>query len=52
MQTDKEKKYNKWIWILSIAIPVAVAALFGVSLKRLGFDVAPLSFFTAHLCNY
>ena len=44
MQTDKEKKYNKWIWILSIAIPVAVAALFGVSLKRLGFDVAPLSF--------
>lgn len=44
MLTEKEKKYNKWIWILSIAIPLAVAALFGVNLKRLGFDVEPLSF--------
>ena len=41
---EKEKKYNKWIWILSIAIPLAVAALFGVNLQRLGFDVEPLSF--------
>ncbi len=41
---DKEQKYNKWIWVLSIAIPLAVAALFGVNLKRLGFDVEPLRF--------
>ena len=44
MQTDTEQKYNKWIWILSIVIPLAVAALFGVNLKRMGFDVEPLSF--------
>ena len=43
-QTAEEKKYNTWIWILSIVIPVAVAALFGVNLKRLGYDVEPLSF--------
>jgi len=42
--TEAEKKYTKWIWILSIAIPVLVAGLFGVNLKRLGFDVEPLSF--------
>ena len=41
---EKEKKYNKWIVVLSIIIPVAVAALFGVNLKRLGFDVEPLTF--------
>ncbi len=39
-----EKKYNKWIVILSIIIPVAVAALFGVNLRRMGFDVQPLTF--------
>ncbi len=39
-----EKKYNKWIVILSIAIPVIVGALFGVNLRDLGFDVAPLTF--------
>ena len=44
LEQNVEKKYNKWIWILSIAIPLAVAALFGVSLKRLGFDVEPFSF--------
>lgn len=43
-QTNLEQKYNKWIWVLSIVIPLAVAALFGVNLKRLGFDVEPLSF--------
>lgn len=42
MQTsvDNTKKYNIWIWILSIAIPVAVAALFSVKIPgvdRLGF---------------
>lgn len=41
---DKEKKYNKWIVILSILIPVAVAALFAVNLRSLGFDVEPLTF--------
>ncbi|AXT51409.1 DUF420 domain-containing protein [Aquimarina sp. BL5] len=42
--SEVEKKYNKWIIILSIVIPVAVAALFGVNLRRLGFDVEPLTF--------
>ena len=41
---EKEKKYNKWIVALSIVIPLAVAALFGVNLKSLGFDVKPLTF--------
>lgn len=39
-----EKKYNKWIIVLSIAIPLVVALLFGVNLKKLGYDVKPLSF--------
>ncbi|WP_166962869.1 DUF420 domain-containing protein [Yeosuana marina] len=39
-----EKKYNTWILILSIAIPVVVAILFGVNLRELGFDVEPLTF--------
>lgn len=43
-QNATELKYNKWIWVLSIVIPLAVAALFGINLKRLGFDVQPLSF--------
>lgn len=43
-QLLEEKKYNKWIVILSIAIPLAVAALFGVNLRRMGFDVEPLTF--------
>lgn len=38
------KKYNKWILILSIAIPLAVALLFRVKLKDFGFNVEPLSF--------
>ncbi len=41
---NKEKKYNKWIVILSIGIPLAVAALFGVNLRDLGYDVEPLTF--------
>lgn len=44
MDHSQERKYNRWIVILSIIIPLAVAALFGVNLKRLGFDVAPLTF--------
>jgi putative membrane protein len=39
-----EQKYNKWIWILSITIPLVVALLFGVNLRKLGYDVEPLSF--------
>lgn len=39
-----EKKYNRWIVALSITIPIAVAALFGINLRDLGFDVQPLSF--------
>ena len=44
MNTSEEKKYNKWIVILSIAIPLFVALLFGVNLRKLGYDVKPLSF--------
>ncbi|WP_178987376.1 DUF420 domain-containing protein [Winogradskyella schleiferi] len=40
---EKAKKYNKWIVVLSIVIPLAVAALFGVNLRELGFDVQPLT---------
>ena len=39
-----ETKYNKWIVTLSIVIPLVVALLFGVNLRKLGFDVEPLSF--------
>ncbi|WP_445747623.1 DUF420 domain-containing protein [Polaribacter sp.] len=40
----QEQKYKKLITALSIVIPIAVAALFSINLKRLGFNVAPLSF--------
>jgi len=39
-----EQKYNKWIVLLSVVIPVVVALLFSVNLKKLGFQVEPLSF--------
>jgi len=42
--SPKEKKYQKWIVILSIVIPVAVAILFGIKLKDYGIDVEPLTF--------
>jgi len=38
-----EKKYNKWIVVLSIAIPLLVTALFGINLRDLGFNVQPLT---------
>ncbi|WP_026978835.1 DUF420 domain-containing protein [Flavobacterium tegetincola] len=41
---EVELKYRKWIIILSIAIPVVVAILFGIKLKDFGFDVEPLTF--------
>ncbi len=42
MSTDKTvaKKYNKWIVFLSIAIPLVVAALFGIKIP----NVEPLTF--------
>ncbi|MEO0058366.1 MAG: hypothetical protein RLZZ312_13 [Bacteroidota bacterium] len=39
-----EQKYNPWIVILSVAIPVVVAVLFSVKLNDFGFNVQPLSF--------
>ena len=41
---SQEKKYKKIITGLSIVIPLAVAALFGVNLRKLGFNVEPLTF--------
>ncbi len=41
---DLEQKYNKWIVVLSVTIPLVVALLFGVNLRKLGYDVEPLSF--------
>lgn len=43
-QNNIEKKYNVWIIILSVAIPLVVALLFKVKLKDFGFGVKPLSF--------
>lgn len=42
--SSEEKKYNRVIVALSILIPLAVAVLFGVNLKELGFNVEPLTF--------
>ncbi|MEZ4858874.1 MAG: DUF420 domain-containing protein [Flavobacteriaceae bacterium] len=39
-QPISDKKYTTWTWILSIAIPLAVAILFKVKIP----NVAPLSF--------
>ncbi|MDG1570999.1 DUF420 domain-containing protein [Robiginitalea sp. M366] len=38
--TQKERQFNRWIWIVSIAIPVVVAILFGIKIpgaEPLGF---------------
>jgi len=40
----QERKYRKVITALSIIIPIAVAALFGINLRKLGFDVEPFTF--------
>ncbi len=37
---QEEKKYNKWIVILSVVIPLVVAALFGIKIP----NVEPLTF--------
>jgi putative membrane protein len=39
-----EKKYNLPIIIVSIVVPVLVAILFSVNLRKLGYDVQPLTF--------
>ena len=39
-----EPKHKKVIIFISIFLPVAVAALFGINLRELGFDVEPLTF--------
>lgn len=39
-----EQKYNKWIMVLSIAIPLVVALLFTVNLRKLGYNVEPMTF--------
>jgi len=43
-KTAAEKKYNIWIIILSIGIPLAVVALFSIRLKSFGINVTPLTF--------
>jgi putative membrane protein len=42
--TAAEQKFSKYIVILSIVIPLAVAMLFAVKLKDFGIQVEPLSF--------
>lgn len=44
LSNHSEDKYKKAIVILSISIPLAVAILFGVNLRKLGFNVEPLTF--------
>jgi putative membrane protein len=39
-----EKRFNTFIVVVSILIPVVVAILFGVKLKEFGYNVEPLSF--------
>jgi putative membrane protein len=39
-----ETKHKKLIIFISVFLPVAVAALFGINLQKLGFDVEPLTF--------
>lgn len=34
IQTSKEKTYNRWIIVLSVAIPLVVAILFGVKIPN------------------
>lgn len=41
---SEEKKYNKWIVILAIVIPIVVAILSRVKLQDFGMEVEPLSF--------
>ncbi|MDP5104856.1 MAG: DUF420 domain-containing protein [Polaribacter sp.] len=40
----KERRYKRIITALSVVIPIAVAVLFRVNLKDLGFNIEPLTF--------
>ncbi|WP_339662020.1 DUF420 domain-containing protein [uncultured Polaribacter sp.] len=40
----KERRYKRIITALSVIIPIAVAVLFRVNLKDLGFNIEPLTF--------
>ncbi|MEM5566706.1 DUF420 domain-containing protein [Psychroserpens sp. AS72] len=42
--TSEEKKYNKWIVVLAIVIPVVVAILSRMKLQDFGIEVEPLTF--------
>ena len=44
MESSVEKRYNKWIIVLSVAIPLVVALLFGVNLRKWDPTIKPLSF--------
>ncbi|TXE18023.1 DUF420 domain-containing protein [Psychroserpens burtonensis] len=41
---SEEKKYNKWIVLLAVVIPVVVAVLSRLKLQDFGIEVEPLSF--------
>lgn len=41
---SKEKKYNKWIVVLAIIIPLIVAVLSRLKLQDFGIEVEPLTF--------
>ena len=41
---EKERKYKKWITLLGIIIPLAVAVLSQVKLQDFGIEVEPLTF--------
>lgn len=42
--SSEDKKYNKWIVILAIVIPVVVAILSRMKLQDFGIEVEPLTF--------
>lgn len=44
VNTDNEKKYNKWIVALAVIIPIVVAILSRVKLQDFGISVEPLTF--------
>src|SRR5210317_1384378 len=41
---EAEKKYNKWIVVLAILIPIIVAILSRIKLQDFGIEVEPLTF--------
>ena len=41
---SEEKKYNKWIVVLAVVIPLVVAVLSRLKLQDFGIEIEPLSF--------